>query len=174
MFKPYDCDFEKEMDRALHYTAKRLEESSHNTKPVLLHSFRVAMTLYQYEYSKDVVIGAILHDLIEDTDTKYEEIETHFSKKIADIVQAVSFDPKITDKKEQTRKLFANCIQYGKDALLVKCADLVDNIDYVSLTSKEQAQKLTKKYEYFLALTQPILKEEKIYLLLEKKYKNMK
>ena len=31
----------KKMDVALHYVAKNLSETGHNTKPVLFHSFKV-------------------------------------------------------------------------------------------------------------------------------------
>ena len=37
-----------------------------------------------------VLIAAILHDTLEDTDTTYEELEKTFSKDVADIVEEVS------------------------------------------------------------------------------------
>ena len=70
----------KEMDKAVHYAAKNILESGHNTKPVLSHSFRVAELLYQLGYSKDIVVAATLHDLIEDTDVTYEQLKVDFSE----------------------------------------------------------------------------------------------
>lgn len=173
MFEMIDCDFEKEMDDALHFTAKKLEESGHNTKPVLLHSFKVAMTLYQYSYSKEIVISAILHDLIEDTNVEYEDIEKNFSKSIADTVRAVSFNPKIGDKLIQAREMFENCINCGYNALIVKCADLVDNINFVDLVDDLKLRnKLKHKYKMFLEMTKSLIGKEKIYILLERKCKN--
>ena len=90
----------KKMDVALHYVAKNLSETGHNTKPVLFHSFKVAYRLYQYDYDEEVVISAILHDLIEDTDVKKEDIANGFGNNIANIVEAVSFDSNIKDKLE--------------------------------------------------------------------------
>lgn len=173
MFELVNCDFEKEMDNALHYAAKKLDESGNNPKPVLLHSFKVAMTLYQYNYSKDIVISAILHDLIEDTDISYGDIEKDFSKKIADIVKAVSFNPTIDGKLEQAKEMFNNCVNYGYEALIVKCGDLVDNINFVGLVDDlEMRKKLSKKYRLFLDMTSDLIKDEKIYKLLEEKYNN--
>ena len=54
--------FEEEMDSAFHFVSICLEESGHNTKPVLFHSFKVAMSLYSSGYSRDIVIASILHD----------------------------------------------------------------------------------------------------------------
>ena len=44
--------FEKEMDSAFHFVSSCLEESGHNTKPVLFHSFKAAMFLYSSGYSQ--------------------------------------------------------------------------------------------------------------------------
>ena len=52
------------MDDAFQYVAYKLRETGHNTKPVLFHSFKVAYQLYKYNYSEEVVISAILHDLL--------------------------------------------------------------------------------------------------------------
>ena len=39
---------------------------------------------------ESVLVAGILHDILEDTETTYEEIETEFSKEVADYVQEVS------------------------------------------------------------------------------------
>ena len=121
----------KKMDVALHYVAYNLRKTGHNTKPVLFHSFKVTYKLYQYGYGEEVVIAAILHDLLEDTSVKKEDIKIKFGESIANIVSAVSFDSNIKDKLEQARIMFQNCIDYGIEAVILKCADLIDNIDYV-------------------------------------------
>ncbi len=100
-------ELDKKMDKALHYTANNLLESGHNPKPVLLHSFRVAELLYQLDYSEDIVIAGILHDLIEDTDIEKSDLEKEFGNKIASIVEAVSFNPYIEDKLVQAKSLFS-------------------------------------------------------------------
>lgn len=52
MYDPLDVNIEKIMDEALHYVAKNLSLSGHNSKPVLLHSFKMSMTLYKLGYSE--------------------------------------------------------------------------------------------------------------------------
>src|SRR4030065_106782 len=88
-------------------------------KPVVLHSIRVGMYLYNRAYPKDIVIAGILHDLLEDTDVSFNDIKEKFGEKIARLVQACSFDAAIKDKKEQYNEVFARCLKEGKEALLV-------------------------------------------------------
>ena len=159
------------MDKALHYAAKNILETGHNSKPVLTHSFRVADLLYQLDYEEDIVIAAILHDLIEDTCVTYDDIKNHFNERVADIVLAVSFDPNIDDYIDQTKAMFTNCINYGIEAVIVKCSDLIQNIDFVVFVDDiEKRNTLLKKYEIFLDMTKDIISTTKIYEILKNKY----
>ena len=162
-----DLDLEREMDRALHYTASKLDESGHNSKPVLFHSMKISQNLYNNGYPGKVVIASILHDLLEDTDVTKEELEKEFGKEISDIVESVSFNPNIEDKMEQAKDLFDRANQYGREALLVKCADLIDNIKYVHLGNP----KILDKYKLFLDISKDKIGDEKIYKDLENLFK---
>lgn len=160
----------KKMDEALHYVSSNLLISGHNTKPVLFHSFKVSFRLYELNYDENIVISAVLHDLIEDTDITYDDIKNKYGQKIADIVSAVSFDPKIDDKLEQSRRLFENCLNCGKAALLVKCSDLIDNIDFIMFVEdKEKRVQLLKKHKLFIEMSKSELANEEIYHILESK-----
>ena len=50
----------------------------------------------------EVIIAAILHDTVEDTDTSLEEVEAEFGKAVRDIVDEVS-DDKNLGKEERKR-----------------------------------------------------------------------
>jgi len=165
----------KRMDKAVHYAAKKLLETGHNSKPVLSHSFRVADLLYQLDYSENIVIAAALHDLIEDTDVTYDQIKEDFGTEIADIVAAVSFDPKIEDYLEQAKKMFEACIEYGKEAVIVKCSDLIQNIDFVQFVDNiEKRTLLIEKYQLFLNMTESIIGNTELYKILNNKYNQYK
>ena len=162
----------KKMDVALHYVAYNLRKTGHNTKPVLFHSFKVAYKLYQCGYGEEIVIAAILHDLIEDTSVTKEDIKIKFGESIANIVSAVSFDSNIKDKLEQARVMFQNCIDYGIEAVILKCADLIDNIDYVLFVKdKEKCDILLAKYKLFLSMSEVLIGNTEIYKELETKFK---
>lgn len=164
-------NLEKKLDKALHYTAKNLDKSGHNSKPVLFHSFKVSELLSRYGYKEEIVIAAALHDLIEDTDVTYEMLVNDFGKEIADLVLAVSFDPKVEDKLVQAKLMFENAKNYGKDALLIKCSDLIDNIQFVQFVDDKQKRiELFKKYDLFIKIAKDLIGEEEIFKLLQDKF----
>lgn len=165
-----DVNFEKELDKTLHFVALQLDKTGHNTKPVLFHSFKVSYILYNNGYDKDIILSGALHDLLEDTEVDEKEILSLYNKNILDIVRSVSFNKNIKDKKTQAIDLFKRCKDNGKPALIVKCADLLDNINYVDNTSVDMKRKLLKKYALFLDIAKSDIKDEKIYIELKEKY----
>lgn len=174
MDQSINLDFEKKIDQAYHYLAKNLRKTGHNSKPVLIHSIMVSMSLYSLGYSKDIVISAILHDLIEDTDIKYADIKESFGKNIADIVNAVSFDSGIKDKIKQTDELFSRITKLGYDAKIVKCADLYSNLPFIKFVDKEEIKKyLIYKYTQFINLFGSDLNNEPIYKLYLSRYNEL-
>lgn len=158
------------MDEALHYVARRLDEGGQNPKPVLLHSFKVSMSLYALGYGRDIVLSAILHDLIEDTGTTREDIAELYGEEIAGIIAAVSFDAGIEDVLEQAKDMFGRCISFGRKALIVKCADLLDNIAFVHLPAPAEQEKLLRKYSLFLEISEAHIGDEPIYGQLAKRF----
>lgn len=74
MYQHHDINLEREMDKAFIFLAENMSKSGHNPKPVVtLNSIMVATTLYELNYSRNIVIVAVLHDLIEDSDVTEED-----------------------------------------------------------------------------------------------------
>jgi len=93
---------DKQIEEAIKFLVFAIQESGKNPKPVILHSIRVGLHLYNnLNYNKDIVTAAILHDVIEDTDTKIEEVKSKFGDNVAKLVEANSFDESIEDKTER-------------------------------------------------------------------------
>lgn len=78
-------------------------------------------------YDPSVIIAALLHDTVEDTDTTFEEIEKHFGEKVKKIVQEVT-DDKSLPKQERKRLQVVNASQKSFEAKLVKLADKLYNL----------------------------------------------
>jgi GTP pyrophosphokinase len=91
--------------------------------------------------SKKVVIAGFLHDLIEDTDCKIEEIKSEFGKRVGTLVSACTFDRNIKDYKERWRSLILNIRQIGRDAVIIKLIDQMENLPYYMLISDEEKKK---------------------------------
>lgn len=171
MFELKDVNLEKEMNEALHFVAENIKNTGNNKKPVLLHSFKLGMMLYSYNYSRTIILAGILHDLLEDTLVDFEEIKNKYGHEISNIVNAVSINSNIDDELKQVKLMFEQCLNLGFNALIVKCADLLDNIDYVLLVKDlRKRDKLFFKYKMFLDIAKETIGNEKIYKALEHKY----
>jgi guanosine-3',5'-bis(diphosphate) 3'-pyrophosphohydrolase len=70
--------------------------------PFLMHPLEVASLLEREGYPDHVVAAAVLHDVLEDTDSQRSELTERFGTAVGDLVAAVSDDPAIAD--EETRK----------------------------------------------------------------------
>ncbi|MEL6383168.1 MAG: HD domain-containing protein [Cyanobacteria bacterium J06626_18] len=74
-----------------------------------------------------VLMGALLHDTVEDTDTTVAEIRAHFGESVATVVAQVTDDkslPKTTRKRLQIEHAVTLCDR----AKLVKLADKIHNL----------------------------------------------
>jgi (p)ppGpp synthase/HD superfamily hydrolase len=100
--------------------------------PYVSHLFAVAMITADYTDDEDTLIAALLHDTLEDTDYKPEELEEDFGGKVREIVEAVS-EPKDTEHKSHTwREKKDRYSKQLKDApeqaLIISAADKIHNM----------------------------------------------
>ena len=155
----------KEIEEAVVFLVTRILESGHNPKSVVLHSIRMGMYLYNYNYEPDTVKAAILHDIIEDSDTTIDEIEERFGNKVAQLVQANTFDSTAGDRAAQGEECLQRCLKYGKDALIVKAADKLENSFYVvdPVTAREWSEFWVTEMRHMLDVSQPVIGDELIW-----------
>ena len=59
-------------------------------EPYISHPLRTARLICEWGFESDMIIAAILHDVVEDCDTPLSEIEEKFGPHIARIVDAVT------------------------------------------------------------------------------------
>lgn len=95
----------------------------------------------------EVLIAALLHDTIEDTDATAEELETLFGKKITAIVLEVT-DDKSLPKAERKRLQIEHAHTISHSAKLVKLADKICNLRDL-LTGPPSDWSETRISEYF-------------------------
>lgn len=170
-----DVEEDVEIERAIKFLVQSFEESGDNPKPVILHSIRVGMDLYRRGYEKRIVIAGLLHDVLEDTDVSKDEINSKFGKDVSDIVEATSFDGDIEDYADRYHDTLDRCFKKGRDAVLVKAVDTLDNSDYYHVAgSDELRSKLLEKMKYFIDNAEPCIGNEPIYQELRDKFPKVK
>ena len=113
------------------------------------HCMAVGVQLSSWNMDRDVVIAGLLHDTLEDTDLTKEDIENHFNKDIADLVEGVSklsdikFNSREQKQVENFMKMF---LSIAKDirVVIIKFADRLHNlrtIHHLSLMKQTRVAK---------------------------------
>jgi len=128
---------QKEVERAVGFLVDCVRKECRNSKPVILHSLRVGVKLFELGESKEVVVAGVLHDLVEDTGCQIDEIEEKFGLKVARLVLALTQED-IKDYKERWQVLFAKINKAGREARIIKLVDALDNLNYVPLIKDKQ------------------------------------
>jgi len=142
---------QKEFENAIVFLIQKIKEPCYNEKPLILHSIRVGLKLMEQNQAKEVVIAGFLHDLLEDTDCKLEEIKSRFGEKVATLFVACTFDRNIKDYKECWQKCITNLKQASQDALVIKLVDQIDNLPYYILISDDKKkQEVMWKHKFFI------------------------
>ena len=81
----------------------------------------------------DVLIAALLHDVLEDTRTGYDELAAAFGERVARIVQENSDDMTLP-KPERRRVRLAGISKKSREARLVKFADIISNLRAIAVS----------------------------------------
>jgi (p)ppGpp synthase/HD superfamily hydrolase len=102
--------------------------------PFILHPLEVAQLLRGRDYPDHVVAAGVLHDVIEDTDVGYDEIEERFGTAVAKLVRAVSEPPGGGDYAERKARLREAVAQASADAAAVYAADKVAKVRELRLS----------------------------------------
>ncbi|KAF3420391.1 hypothetical protein E2986_10310 [Frieseomelitta varia] len=97
--------------------------------PYINHPIGVANILIQEGNIHDpvVIIAALLHDIVEDTNTTFEEIENQFGTEVCNIVKEVT-DDKSLPKAERKRLQIQNASKKSHKAKLINLADKLYNL----------------------------------------------
>ena len=100
--------------------------------PYINHPIDVAERLWEIGEIRDIntIIAGILHDIIEDTETSQEELETEFGSEICSIVLEVT-DDKSLPQQVRKRLQVEHAGNLSFAARQVKLADKISNIQEV-------------------------------------------
>ncbi len=162
---------DQKIEEAIIFLVQALQTFNRSTKPVLMHSLRIAYWLYDLGYGKDIVIAALFHDLMEDSSVEENTLVERFGRNVFDMVLACTLDKTIEDHKARYFKSFMEADRMGAACLIVRAADLIDNSYYYHLAENEkQFQILLEKFNCFLKISEQKLSREKVWpTLLERK-----
>ena len=112
-------------------------------EPYIIHPINVAYILAEIGLDDSTICAALLHDIVEDTDTTHEDLVQNFGTEIADMVQGVTklgniqFATIEETQVENYRRMF---LAMGKDirVILIKLADRLHNMRTLKYIKRER------------------------------------
>ena len=122
------------IDRAVEYAKeKHKDQKRKDGSPYIIHPLAVAEIVAEMGLDVDAILGALLHDCIEDTDASFDEIARLFGQTAAELVEGVTkltranFSSSEEQQMENLRKMF---MAMSKDirVVLIKIADRLHNM----------------------------------------------
>jgi guanosine-3',5'-bis(diphosphate) 3'-pyrophosphohydrolase len=141
--------FLKALSFAARKHRKQFRKGNEPRDPYINHPIAVADLLVRIGnvYDPEVIVAALLHDTVEDTDATLEELEAQFGPVISHLVAEVS-DDKSLPKEERKRRQVEHALSLSPRARLVKLADKTCNLRDVHQDPPE-GWSLERKREYF-------------------------
>ena len=131
---------QKAYNYALQHHGDQLRKSG---EPYIIHPTNVAYLIAELGLDEKTICAALLHDVVEDTDVKNEDLVNEFGQEIADMVDGVTKLKKIEyasieeNQVENYRKMF---LAMGKDirVIIIKLADRLHNMRTLQFLSKDR------------------------------------
>ncbi|MBO4684584.1 MAG: bifunctional (p)ppGpp synthetase/guanosine-3',5'-bis(diphosphate) 3'-pyrophosphohydrolase, partial [Desulfovibrio sp.] len=132
------------VDRAVEYARKKHEgQTRKDGSPYIIHPLAVAEIVAEIGLDTDSILGALLHDCIEDTDSNHDEIAELFGETVADLVDGVTKLTRVeysTLEEQQMENLRKMFMAMSKDirVILIKIADRLHNMRTMAYQTPEK------------------------------------
>ncbi|MDQ5957981.1 MAG: hypothetical protein QG665_322 [Patescibacteria group bacterium] len=118
-------------------------------EPYVTHPFEVAKILAEMRASTDMIVAALLHDTIEDTEITAKEIKEKFGENILFLVEGVTKLGKIKYRglerhAESLRKLFVAAAEDIR-VIIIKLADRLHNVRTLQYVRPDKRERIARE-----------------------------
>ena len=142
-------------------TEQHKNQKRKSGEPYIIHPLNVAIILAEMEMDTETIIGALLHDVVEDTGMTLDQVEYLFGEEVAVLVNGVTKltqinynADKIEVQAENLRKMF---VAMAKDirVVIIKLADRLHNLRTLQYQSKaKQIEKARETLDIYSPLAE--------------------
>jgi (p)ppGpp synthase/HD superfamily hydrolase len=135
--------------------------------PYVKHPIAVAAMLDERGYRDEVLAAALLHDVVEDSDTGLDELREQFGEEVAGMVGALTDDESIEEYRERKAEHRERVAAAGDEALAIYGADKLTNTRTLRAAYAEEGDAVREEFKVPLELKTEIW-EADLALLREK------
>jgi GTP pyrophosphokinase len=139
------------LERAFRFAAERHKEQKRDSgEPYMMHPLAVTNVLVDMQMDLVCLQTGLLHDIIEDTDTKLSEIETNFGEDVARCVDGVTKLTKIDlanreDRQAESLRKMLLAMTSDIRVVIVKLADRLHNMRTIRSLSRERQERIAQE-----------------------------
>lgn len=118
------------------------QKRKYTNEPYHVHPHEVMEIVKTVPHTESMLIAALLHDTVEDTNTTFEEIELLFGKEVKELVECLTDTSKPSDGNRQKRKEIdrLHTKEASPNAKTIKLADLISNTSSIVQHDKDFAK----------------------------------
>jgi len=135
--------------------------------PYVEHPVTVAAQLDEHGYRAEVLAAALLHDVVEDSDTSLDELREEFGNEVAGLVGALTDDESIDSYRERKAEHRERVAAADGEALAIYGADKLTNVTTLDAAYAEEGDSVRSEFKVPVELKLEIW-EEDLGLLREK------
>ncbi len=156
----YNPDVDRELiTRAFRFAARAHEgQQRRSGEDFVLHPWGAAKICAQLRLDDETIAAALLHDVVEDTDTDIDDVRAEFGDQVAKLVEGVTkltrvhFQSREQAEAENYRKLIMAMAEDAR-VILIKLADRLHNLREIEYLGKQkQVQKAKETLEVYAPL----------------------
>ncbi len=128
--------------------------------PYIEHPVAVAARLGDHGYGEEVLAAALLHDVVEDSETTVEELREPFGERVAELVGALSDDGSIDDYRQRKDEHRARVRRFDGDAFAIYGADKLTNSGTLHATLQREGDSVRDEFRVPLELKLEVWEED--------------
>jgi len=120
--------------------------------PYIEHPITVAARLDEEGYGEDAVAAALLHDVVEDSETTLDELREKFGEAVAGIVGVLTDDESIESYRERKAEHRERVAAAGEEAMAIYGADKLTNVLTLRAAYEDEGDAIRDEFKVPLEL----------------------
>jgi (p)ppGpp synthase/HD superfamily hydrolase len=122
-----------------------------NGHPYVEHPVLVASDVGEAGFDPEMIAAALLHDIVEDSDTTVAEVRERFGDRVANLVDAMTDEAVDVEPYERRKEMHRErVLDAGGEAAAIFAADKLNNVRALRSTYAEEGEEVAKRFKQSL------------------------